>query len=74
MVIAEDLNADPLVIPATARAISGGLLADWEKAYAVGQGEQPSPTCIFDLDAGAGTRRVGLSQRPGRLSFLLRTN
>ena len=49
MVLTGDLNADPLVIPATAQAISCGLLIDLEEACALRIGEQPSPTCIYDL-------------------------
>ena len=41
VVIAGDLNAHPVVIPAATTAISSGLFVGLEKAYALVKGESP---------------------------------
>ena len=72
MIIA-DLDAEPVIILATAKAIFCGHFIDLEKAYTLRRGEQPSPTCIFDVDGGVGTGReffIVLSQCFGSLYFL----
>ena len=41
VVIAGDLNAHPVVIPAATTAISSELVVGLEKAFALGKGESP---------------------------------
>ena len=57
VIISGDLNADPSVIPVTAKAIQCCDLVDLDAAYSAGRGEAPAPTCRFDLSGAPGTRR-----------------
>ena len=57
VVISGDFNAEPSVIPVTAKALICGHLVDLEGAYADGRGWPPSPTCKLNLDGDIGSRR-----------------
>ena len=58
VILVEDLNEDPLVVPSLAKGIPDGGWIDLEQAFAVGRGDAPTPTCQFQLDEGEGTRRA----------------
>ena len=55
--ISGDVNAEPCVIPLSAKLLDCGHLVDLEGACADGRGVPHSPTCRFDLDGAPGTRR-----------------
>ena len=57
VVISGDLNAEPLFIPVTAKALQCRYLVYLEAAFSAGRGKAPSPTCRFNLDGAPGTRR-----------------
>ena len=58
VVILGDLNAGPWVTPATAKALTCEFFVGLDSAYADGRRENPSPTCLFDLDGASATGRV----------------
>ena len=77
--IVGDLNADPQVISSLSKGMTDGAWMDVERAFALGRGVTPPPTCKFQLDEGKGTRRdfalacpialaaiTSCSVRPGR--------
>ena len=55
--VAGDFNAEPSVIPVTAKAMQCGYLVDFDVAFSSCRGVAPVPTCRFDLDGAPGTRR-----------------
>ena len=57
MLIAGDLNADPVVIPCLAKGMSAGRYVDLALAHSLGAGVMPDNTCIFNRDDGSGSRR-----------------
>ena len=57
VIISGDVNAEPCVIPLTAKPLDCGHLVDLEGACADGRRVPPSPTCRFDLDGEPGSRR-----------------
>ena len=57
VILEVDLNVDPPVIPSSATGMADGAWIDVERAFALGRGVAPSPTCQFQLDEGKGTRR-----------------
>ena len=58
VILVEDLNEDPLVVPSLAKGIPDGGWIDLEQAFAIGRGDAPTPTCQFQLDESEGTRRA----------------
>ena len=57
MLIAGDLNADPVFIPCLANGISAGRFVDLALAFSRGAGLAPDVTCWFSREDGAGSRR-----------------
>ena len=57
VLIAGDLNAEPAVIPCSAKAITARRFVDLAVAYPLGEGKRPAATCKFKLDECSGTRR-----------------
>ena len=57
VILAGDLNADPINIPPFVKGISDGGWIDLERAFALGRGVPPSSTCQFQLDEDKGSRR-----------------
>ena len=57
MLIAGDLNADPVVIPCLAKGMSAGRYVDLALAHSLGAGVMPDNTCTFNRDDGSGSRR-----------------
>ena len=52
-----DFNVEPTKIPCLARGISAGLWVDFEEAWALAAGLQPTPTCKRCWTAAGGHRR-----------------
>ena len=57
VILAGDCNADPTVIPSSAKGISDGQRIDLERAFAFGRGILASSTCQFQLDEDKDSRR-----------------
>ena len=51
------MNADPSVIPVTAKAMQYSDLVHLDSVFSAGRRIAPAPTCRFDLDGAPGTRR-----------------
>ena len=51
------LHLKPHLFLLPVKRLQADFLLILKKAYALGTGEQPSPTCVFDVDSGVGTRR-----------------
>ena len=51
-----DFNVEPTKIPCLAKAISAGLWVDFEEAWALAAGLQPTPTCKREWGSGGGHR------------------
>ena len=47
VILVDDFNADPTVIPSLAKGIMYGHWIDLEQAFATGRGVAPSRTCQF---------------------------
>ena len=52
-----DFNVEPTKIPCLAKGISAGLWVDFEEAWALTAGLQPTPTCKRSWTAAGGHRR-----------------
>ena len=52
-----DFNVEPTKIPCMAKGISAGLWVDFEEAWALAAGLQPTPTCKRDWNTAGGHRR-----------------
>ena len=52
-----DFNVEPTKIPCLAKGISAGLCVDFEEAWALAAGLQPTPTCKKGWDSAGGHRR-----------------
>ena len=52
-----DFNVEPTKIPCLAKGMSVGLWVDFEEAWALAAGLQPTPTCKRDWTAAGGRRR-----------------
>ena len=52
-----DFNVEPTKIPCLAKGISAGLWVDFEEAWAIAAGLQPTPTCKRSWTAAGGRRR-----------------
>ena len=52
-----DFNVEPTKIPCLAKEISAGLWVDFEGAWALAAGSQPTPTCKRDWYSTGGHRR-----------------
>ena len=52
-----DFNVEPTKIPCLAKRISAGLWVDFEEAWALAAGLQPTPTCKRSWTAAGGHRR-----------------
>ena len=52
-----DFNVEPTKIPCLAKGISAGLWVDFQEAWALAAGLQPTPTCKRDWDSAGGHRR-----------------
>ena len=52
-----DFNVEPTKIPCLAKGISAGLWVDFEEAWALAAGLQPTPTCERSWTAAGGHRR-----------------
>ena len=57
MLIAGDLNANPVVIPCLAKGMSAGRYVDLALAHSLGAGVMPDNTCTLNRDDGSGSRR-----------------
>ena len=68
VIITGDFNAEPSIIPVTAKAMQCSHMVDLEVAYASGKGAPSSPTCRFNLDGAPGTRRDFFLVCPNALS------
>ena len=52
-----DVNVEPTEIPCLAKGISAGLWVDFEEAWALTAGLQPTPACKHSWTAAGGHRR-----------------
>ena len=52
-----DFNVEPTKIPFLAKGTSAGLWVDFEEAWALAAGLQPTPTCKRDWNSASGHRR-----------------
>ena len=56
LLIAGDLNADPVLVPCLAKGISAGRFVDLALAYSLGVGKKPYATCRFRREDCVGSR------------------
>ena len=68
MLIADDFNADPAVIPCLAKGISAGRFVDLALAFSRGAGTALDASCRFSLEGCAGSRRNFLVGCPSALA------
>ena len=68
MLIADDFNDDPAIIPCLAEGISAGRYVDLALACSLGAGIAPDVTCRFSREDGTGSRGDFFVGCPGALA------
>ena len=74
MLIVENFNADPGIIPCLAKGIGAAQLVDLVLAHSVGSGVETDTSCKFKLDVGTGSRRDFVIACPNAVLASLRTS